>query len=196
MNVDDKIVLLGDILDPGLDPAEGTSREILFRAVGRTFELLAEVGEDPEDDKWLADRDLFVRVAKPLIVASWREVVGGASTTWPWGDDALRRAWLEWRVPHAWPGDTAVAPRGCSWQAVRGEPLEIGLSWRRQDGAYLGRRDGKGTVHPQGGVHERVAYYFIQPGQPAAGIGLCGSDGAYLGRRHDRPGPERYLCPN
>jgi hypothetical protein len=98
MNVDDKIELLGYILEA--EPAEGTGREILFRAVGRTFVLLAEWGENPEDDKWLADRDLFLRVAKPLIVASWREIVGGLATPVPWDDDSLRRAWLECRVSH------------------------------------------------------------------------------------------------
>ena len=98
MNVDDKIVLLGDILEG--DPAAGIGRETLFRAVGRAFELLAEWGEDPEDDKWLADRDLFLRVAKPLIVASWREVVGDPAAPMPWDDNTLRRAWLECRVPH------------------------------------------------------------------------------------------------
>jgi hypothetical protein len=63
MNVDDKIELLGDILEA--DPTDGIDREILLQAIGHTFELLTARGEEPEDDKWLADRDLFLRVAKP-----------------------------------------------------------------------------------------------------------------------------------
>jgi hypothetical protein len=98
MNVDEKIELLGDILEA--DPTDGIDREILLQSIGHTFECLAAVGEEPEDDKWLADRDLFLRVVKPLIVASWREIEGEVATPFPWGDDALRRAWLEWRVPH------------------------------------------------------------------------------------------------
>jgi hypothetical protein len=99
MNVDEKIELLGDIL--GADPTDGIDHENLFQVIGDAFERLAARGEDPEDDKWLADRDLFLRVVKPLIVASWGELAGGATKPLPWGDDTLVRAWLEWRIPHA-----------------------------------------------------------------------------------------------
>ncbi len=99
MHVEEKIELLGAIL--AADPTDGIDREVLHQAIEQTFELLAARGEDPEDDKWLADRDLFLRVVKPLIVVSWREIAGDAAVPVPWDDNSLRRAWLEWRVPHA-----------------------------------------------------------------------------------------------
>jgi hypothetical protein len=99
MNVDEKIELLGDLLEA--DPVEGTDREILHQVIGQAFERLAAQGEEPEDDKWLADRDLFIQVVKPLIVSCWREIAGEIPTVLPWGDNSLQRAWLEWRVPHA-----------------------------------------------------------------------------------------------
>jgi hypothetical protein len=98
MNVDEKIELLGDILQADLGGA--MDREILLQAVEHAFECLVARGEDPEEDKWLCDRDLFRRIAKPLIIASWRNIGGDAATGRTWDDTALLRAWLECRVPH------------------------------------------------------------------------------------------------
>jgi hypothetical protein len=114
MNLDDKIELLGEILQA--DAGEEGNPEVLLQAVGQSFHCLAERGEDPEDDKWLADRDLFLRVIKPLIAEHWkRGNTADGQGNLPWDDGTLMRAWLEWRVPHAW------QPRSCSG-AAKAEP--------------------------------------------------------------------------
>lgn len=94
MNLDEKLELLGEILEPHLPDA--IDSDPLLGAIGQVYKILAARGEAPEDDKWLVDRDLFLRVAKPLIVASWREATGDADGTLPWDDNILVRAWLEW----------------------------------------------------------------------------------------------------
>jgi hypothetical protein len=109
MNLDDKIELLGELLEAD-PPAEG-DQEALFSAVGQTFHCLAERGEDPENDKWLTDRDLFVGVIKPLIAEHWRERAGEGQEDFPWDDDYLVRLWLEWRMPRDW------QPIPCSCEA-------------------------------------------------------------------------------
>ncbi len=100
MNLDEKLELLGELFqaDP---PAEG-DQGALLSAVGQTFHCLAARGEDPENDKWLRDRDLFLGVVKPLIAEHWREQSGDGCDDFPWDDDYLRRVWLEWRTPQDW----------------------------------------------------------------------------------------------
>lgn len=100
MNLDDKIELLGELL--AADPPTEGDQEALRSAVGQTFHCLAERGEDPEDDKWLTNRDLFLGVVKPLIAEHWRECAQGEPEDFPWNDDYLLRVWLEWRRPSDW----------------------------------------------------------------------------------------------
>jgi len=100
MNLDDKLELLGEIFEA--DPPTEGDREALRSAVGQTFHCLAERGEDPENDKWLTDRNLFRDVVKPLIAEHWKERAGEEPGEFPWDDDYLVRAWLEWRSPQGW----------------------------------------------------------------------------------------------
>jgi hypothetical protein len=94
VNLDEKLELLGEILEP--HPLDGLDPETLLRAVGHAYESLAAQGEAPEEDKWLVDRDLFLRIAKPLIATAWRETTDSAAGALPWDDNTLVRAWLEW----------------------------------------------------------------------------------------------------
>jgi hypothetical protein len=97
MNLDDKMELLGELLEAA--PPAGGDQEALLSAVGQAFHCLAERGEDPEHDKWLTNRDLFLGVVKPLIAEHWRESAGPGQEDFPWDDDYLVRVWLEWRMP-------------------------------------------------------------------------------------------------
>jgi hypothetical protein len=115
MNLDDKIELLGELFQAA-PPAEG-DQESLLSAVGRTFHCLAARGEDPEDDKWLINRGLFLGVVKPLIAEHWRGQAREGHKEFPWDDDYLVRVWLEWRPPQDW----KPCPCACAPQVKTGE---------------------------------------------------------------------------
>jgi hypothetical protein len=97
LNLDEKIELLGQIFQ--VDPEDAIEPEILTWAIAHARQCLAAHGDDPEEDKWLTDRGLFLRVVKPLIVAFWSEATGDAAGAMPWDDGSLVRAWLDWQCP-------------------------------------------------------------------------------------------------
>lgn len=93
MNLDDKIALLGDILQPDRD--DTIYPQILARAVKHAYRRLSAQGENPADEKWLTDRDLFLLIARPLIAEFWCKLTGEAAEALPWSENALLHAWLE-----------------------------------------------------------------------------------------------------
>lgn len=97
LNLDEKIELLGQLLP--VDSRELIEPEILSWAIGHARQCLTARGDDPEEDKWLTDRSLFLFVVKPLIAAFWSEATGDTAGAVPWDDGSLARAWLEWRCP-------------------------------------------------------------------------------------------------